>query len=320
MEDGPRRDSGPRIWEIPQPRSTFTVRLDDGSVTTVRRHGNPTGPCLVLSHGTGLAIDLYVPFWSALLDHFDVFIHDIRNHGWNAVGALANHTIPTFARDHAQIVAAIDGRCGAKPKIGIYHSLAAMAALVSLTRTSRQKPVLDALVLYDPPLYMRGVTDDVFFGLAEVAAVKTRRKRSRFATQADFEARVAGASRFGHVVPGVYDLMARTMLRERADGGYELRCPPEYEARVFADARRWPARVDFAGIGCPVKVIASDPSNPAAYVPSLDDRQLAVVEYETIPGTTHFLPLEAPAACVRAMLAYLRGHRLLGDVGVDAGA
>lgn len=323
MDDVPRRDNGPTIWEIPQPRSTFTVRLDDGSLTTVRRHGNPTGPCLVLSHGTGLAIDLYVPFWSALLDHFDVFVHDIRNHGWNAVGALANHTIPAFARDHARIVAAIDRRCGPKPKIGIYHSLAAMAALVSLTGTGRatnvptQSPNLDALVLFDPPLYMRDVADDVFFGLAEVAAVKTRRKRSRFATQAEFETRVARASRFAHVVPGMYNLMARTMLRECADGpGYELRCPPEYEARVFADARRWTPRVDFDSIGCPVKVIASDPSNPAAYVPSLGDGQLAVVEYETIAGTTHFLQLEAPAACVRAVLAYLRRRRLVGTAGL----
>ena len=159
------------------------------------------------------------------------------------------------------------------------------------------------------------MSHDLFFGLAEVAAVKTRRKRSRFATQADFEVRVARAARFAHVVPGVYNLMARTMLRECADGGYELRCPPEYEARVFADAHRWTARVDFASVGCPVKVIASDPSNPAAYVPSLDDDQLALVEYETIPGTTHFLPLEAPAACVRATLAYLRRRRLLGDIG-----
>ena len=319
--DGPRRDSGATIWEIPQPRSSFAVPLDDGSVTTVRRHGNPVGPCLVLSHGTGLAIDLYVPFFSALLDDFDVFVHDIRNHGWNAVGALANHTIPTFARDHARIVAAISRRCGRKPKIGIYHSLAAMAALVSLAESDRAtaaEPDLDALVLFDPPLYIRNVADDIFFGLAEVAAVKTRRKRARFATLAEFEARVARAKRFAHVVPGVYDLMARTMLRECADGpGYELRCLPEYEARVFADARRWTPRVDFASIDCPIKVIASDPSNPTAYVPSLDDDQLAVVEYETIPGTTHFLQLEAPLACVRAVLAYLRRHSLLA---VKAGA
>ena len=66
------------VWDIPEPHATFDVPLDDGSVTVVRRHGNPTGPRLVMSHGTGLAIDLYVPFWSAFLDDFDLFVHDLR--------------------------------------------------------------------------------------------------------------------------------------------------------------------------------------------------------------------------------------------------
>lgn len=326
MEDGPRCDTGPTLWEIPQPRSTFSVRLDDGSLSTVRRHGNPAGPCLVLSHGTGLAVDLYVPFWSVLLQNFDVFVHDIRNHGLNAVGALANHTIPMFARDHERVLAAVGRHCERKPKIGIYHSVAAVAALVSLagraTRAgaaARESSHLDALVLFDPPLYMRGVADDIFYGLAEIAAAKIRRKRARFATMAEFEARVSRASNFARAAPGVHNLMARTLLRVRPDGnGYELRCPPEYEAHVFADARRWNGRVDFTDIGCPVKVIASDPANPTAYVPSRDDDQLAVVEYETIPGTTHFLQLEAPTACVRAALAYLRRRGLLGDSAASA--
>ena len=320
--DGPRHDTEPTVWTVPEPRSTLDVRLDDGSLTRVRRHGNPSGPCLVLSHGTGLAIDLYVPFWSAFLADFDVFVHDVRNHGWNAVGTLANHTIPTFASDHDRIVAAIDGLCGRKPKIGVYHSLAATAALVALAgndsaadpRKAAPRPgSLDALILFDPPLYMRAVADDVFFALAEIAAAKTRRKRSRFATLEEFEARVARASKFSRVVPGVHNLMARTTLRQRTDGpGYALRCPPEYEARVFADTRRWTGRVRFAQLGCPIKVIGSDPTQPTAYVPSLEDEELALVEYETIADTTHFLQLEAPTACARAVLAHLERRGLSG--------
>ena len=320
VDHEPTRDTEPTVWKVPQPQSAFDVRLDDGSLTTVRRHGNPTGPCLVLSHGTGLAIDLYLPFWSAFLDDFDVFVHDIRNHGWNAVGALANHTIPMFANDHDRVLAAIGRHCGPKPKVGIYHSLAATAALESFARSdgpaapdaAASRPGnFDALVLFDPPLYMRGVADEVFFDLADIAAVKTRRKRARFATLAEFEDRVARASKFARVVPGVRELMARSLLRERADGrGYELRCPPEYEARVFADTRRWTGRVRFADIGCPVKVVAADPAPVTAYVPSLDDDELALVEYETIPGTTHFLQLEAPAKCVATVLAYFERRGL----------
>ena len=50
------------VWEIPEPLSTDGVRVDDDTVIVLRRHGNPEGPRLVLSHGNGLAIDLYYPF------------------------------------------------------------------------------------------------------------------------------------------------------------------------------------------------------------------------------------------------------------------
>ena len=71
------------VWEVPEPRSTLEVPVDGGTVVTVRRHGAPDGPRIVLSHGTGLAIDLYYPFWSLLTADFDVIVYDLRNHGWN---------------------------------------------------------------------------------------------------------------------------------------------------------------------------------------------------------------------------------------------
>ncbi|MDE2704119.1 MAG: hypothetical protein OXI35_03565, partial [Gemmatimonadota bacterium] len=81
--------------------------MDDDTVITLRRHGNPAGPRLVLCHGSGLAIDLYYPFWSLLTDDFDLIIYDLRNHGWNAVSSLQNHNVPTFVSDHHLILEAI---------------------------------------------------------------------------------------------------------------------------------------------------------------------------------------------------------------------
>ena len=232
---------------IPEPLATCEVRLDDGSVTIVRRHGNPSGPRLVLSHGNGLAIDLYVPFWSLLLDDFDLVIHDIRNHGWNPLGALENHRITTFVDDHRRILEAIDRHFGPKPRIGVYHSLAAMVALLSPSSDrmsdNRVLPTqkgdrFKALILLDPPLRMRGVNEEVFYDLAELAAARTRRKQSHFDTMEDFDARVRDASGFARVAPDVLDLVAGTTLRPSADRtGYELRCPPEYEAQVFECVR-----------------------------------------------------------------------------------
>ena len=99
-------------WKIPEPHSARDVAVDDGTVITLRRHGNPAGPRLVLCHGNGLAIDLYYPFWSLLTDEFDLVVYDLRNHGWNSVGNLREHNIPTLVRDHERILEAIDGHFG----------------------------------------------------------------------------------------------------------------------------------------------------------------------------------------------------------------
>ena len=46
------------VWNVPKPLSTVDVPVDDDTFITLRRHGNPDGPRLVLSHGNGLAIDI----------------------------------------------------------------------------------------------------------------------------------------------------------------------------------------------------------------------------------------------------------------------
>lgn len=298
---------------IPKPLSTCAVRLEDDSMIMLRQHGNPTGPRLILSHGNGLSIDLYFPFWSLLLHEFEIIIHDVRNHGWNSLGSLQNHTIKTFVRDQRRVQEAIDAHFGAKPKIGVYHSLAAMVAILSLTCNGKAAEEtfceggFKALILLDPPICMRGVSEEAFYQLAELAAARTRRKQSRFESMEEFEARVGNSSRFARVAAGVPHLLAKTTLRRSADGtGYELRCPPEYEAQVFECVRDWARLVNFRGVPCPVKVIGSDPSLPYAYVPTLEHDLLRGPGYEFLDGTTHLLPLEKPVECAAAVCAYLQ--------------
>ncbi|MYG75701.1 MAG: hypothetical protein F4198_08970, partial [Acidobacteria bacterium] len=55
-------------WQVPDPRAIGEVEAPDGTRIVLRRHGNADGPRLVLSHGNGLAADLYYPFWSLLED------------------------------------------------------------------------------------------------------------------------------------------------------------------------------------------------------------------------------------------------------------
>ena len=105
--------------------------------------------------------------------------------------------------------------------------------------------------------------------------------------------------------------MARTVLRESSgEGGYELRCPRDYEAQIIAYVRTYAFLVDFGNLPCPTKVIGSDPTLPYAYLPTFDLSHIHAVNYDFIPETTHFLQVEQPARCVAMMRGFLEEHGL----------
>ena len=292
-------------WEIPDPRSRLDVRLDADTVTTVRQHGNPTGSRIVLSHGSGLAADLYYPFWSLLADDYDLMVYDLRNHGWNSVGAQTDHNIPTLISDHDIILEAIDREYGSKPTVGIFHSLATLITLLSFSR------LYSVLVLFDPPLTKPGASQTELHDAAERQAARIRRRGHHFETREDFVELLGIFPTFKRAVPGVHELMARTTLRPTASGdGFELRCPREYEAQLMDYARSFFPLLDLDLLACPTKIIGADPTLPHAYLPTLDQRIVSAMDYDFIPEATHFLQLEKPRECAAVTREFLEQRGL----------
>lgn len=298
-------------WEVPEALSTCEVQLDDNTVTTLRRHGNPEGPRLVLSHGNGLAIDLYYPFWSLLADDFDLVVFDLRNHGWNAVGPREKHNIPTLVRDQLCIFESIDRHYGHKTKIGIFHSASALITLLASTSiadlwTSGERSNLSGMLLFDPPLCKPGNSQIEFDEAIENAAAITRRREDIFQTREDFADLLRYLPGFMRLVPGCRELMAKTTLRKSADRqGYELRCPRDYEAQVIEYFRTFSTFMEFETLSCPVKVIGADPTLPYAFLPTVDLGDILTVDYDFLPETTHFLQLEKPGECVAAVREFV---------------
>ncbi len=289
-------------WEVPEPLSTFDVRMDDDTVITLRRHGNPDGPRLVLSHGNGLAIDLYYPFWSLLTDAYDVIVYDLRNHGWNAVSAIENHNIPTLVNDHDSIVDAIDRHFGVKPKVGVFHSVSGLISLLSPTKGSGYR----ARVLFDPPMCKPGRSYFEFEEATAKVVALTRQRAHRFKTTESFSDLLGYLPPFQRVAPGVNDLFAKTTLRESAgEEGFVLRCPREYEAQMIDYAGIYAVLIDFNTMKCPTKVIGADPTLPYSYLPTLDLSDIMAVDYDFLPEATHFLQLEEPEQCAEALLDFL---------------
>ena len=286
--------------------------MDDGAIIKLRRHGNPAGPRLALSHGNGMAIDGYYPFWKLLLDRYDLMLFDFRNHGQNPVHRLEDHTWSHFVLDLEKVFVAIQEHFGRKRTAGVFHSLAAVTATSHAGRFGAR---WDPLVLFDPPYYPpegHPLRAGQFFNEEEIAARAEKRTPSYAAPS---ELADAFARRMTRWLPEAYKIMARATLRfDEATKEWVLACPREFEAKVFRSNRETDAWAALARVAVPVKLICGDPEAPDTSAPAILGRAIASesgVAYEAIAETSHFLQIERPEACIAVMEAFLRDQRFI---------
>jgi pimeloyl-ACP methyl ester carboxylesterase len=282
--------------------------MGDGAVIRVRRHGRPDGIRLFLSNGNGFAIDGYYPFWGPLAERFDLIVFDFRNHGWNppAASGRDGHTYAQMALDLERVRRHTEARLGARPTIGVFHSMSARTAMKHAIELGFPWA---GLILFDPPnvpppghpVY---AAMDVFERrLADWAL----RRQERFSDPSELARQYAETRAHSTWVPGAHQLMARAVLRQTLDG-WELACARELEASIYLQAMTlnlWPPADAYGG---PVKMIAADPKAPGAPAPAFANQALAeegAYVYEAIPGTGHMLQIQKPEECRRAMLRFL---------------
>jgi pimeloyl-ACP methyl ester carboxylesterase len=296
--------------EFPAPLRVIELAMEDGAIIRIRQHGNPAGPRLALSHGNGLAIDGYLPFWGALHKRYDLILFDFRNHGQNPLHNFAHHNWPQFIHDLERIFESVQENLGAKRTAGVFHSLSAVTAVMQTQRLGKR---WDPLVLFDPPFYppdghpirelQRGNEDDL--------AARAERRISGYDDPLDLARQFQ--RRFPRWHPEAYELMARATLRYNTNmRQWVLACPREYEAHIFRSNRETSTWRRLGRMPVPVKLICADPADggPTALI----GRALAVeafVEYEPIAGTSHFLQIERPQECIHAMETFLVKHGLI---------
>ena len=123
-------------FELPTPSETFEAGLDDGVKIKVRRHGNPAGLRILLTHGNGFAANAYYPYWRQLLANYDLIVFDFRNHGENIPAEPANHHYEQLSRDLERAVQAVSSKLGEKRMdaryTGIMHGTGALIDIMSL--------------------------------------------------------------------------------------------------------------------------------------------------------------------------------------------
>jgi pimeloyl-ACP methyl ester carboxylesterase len=290
--------------KVPEPLRVIELTMDDGAIIRIRQHGNPAGPRLALSHGNGLAIEGYLPFWERLQERYELILFDFRNHGQNPLHNFTHHNWPQFIHDLERIFESVQQNLGAKRTAGVFHSLSAVTSVMQTQRMGRR---WDPLVLFDPPFYppdghpirelQRGNEDDI--------ATRAERRTPNYPDPIDLAQQFQ--RRFPKWEPKAYELMARATLRYDASAQrWVLACPREYEAHIFRSNRETTTWRRLRQMPVAVKLICADPADGGP--PALIGRALAdeaMVEYEAIAGTSHFLQIERPQECVEAMEAFL---------------
>jgi len=290
--------------EFPAPLRIIELAMDDGAIIRIRQHGNPAGPRLALSHGNGLAIDGYLPFWGRLSERYELILFDFRNHGQNPLHSFAHHNWPQFIHDLERLFECVQKKLGAKRTAGVFHSLSAVTAVMQTQRMGKR---WDPLVLFDPPFFppdghpirelQRGTEDDI--------AARAERRMPSYHDPTELAQQFK--RRFPRWQPEAYELMARATLRHDSSARHwVLACPREYEAHIFRSNRETSTWQRLRHMPVAVKLICADPVDGGA--PALMGRALAAeaaLEYESIAGTSHFLQIERPQDCIRAMEAFL---------------
>jgi pimeloyl-ACP methyl ester carboxylesterase len=293
---------------IPEPHGVLAVISEDGAVLKARRHGNPCGARLFVSHGNGFGIDGYFHFWSRFLVDFDVVAFDMRGHGQNPRTDRAHHDYAHMVQDFDTLCRAVVDEFGVKPAAGLFHSMSAQTAMLQALAGRSQ---FEALVLFDPP----NVPAPGHPVHAAMVAYEhrlehwARRRRAHFDDPGQLTGEYA-RTRSGSAWPeGTTALMARAVLQPDPQSGWALSCPRELEASMYLQGISlglWPSRHQ---IGLPVLLIGADPERPYPAATGLSNRALAEeggFDYRAIPGTSHLLQLEEPAACAEAALDFLQ--------------
>ncbi len=292
---------------VPTPHSELEIAGADGALFKLWRHGNPRAATrLLVSHGNGFAIDGYVDFWSRFLADFDVVLFDMRSHGRNPRADPAHHDYAHMVEDIAAIGCAVRAEFGIKPAAGLFHSMSAQSALI---QTIEGEAHFEALILFDPPNVPPPghPVHPAMVGYEHKLADWARDRRERFDDPGELAADFARTRSGRRWASGAGLLMARSVLRQEG-GGWALACPRELEASMYLQGIAlglWPKRDQ---VPVPLTLIGADPEGTHPAATGLSNRALAAeggFDYRAIPGTSHLLQLEAPAACADAARDFL---------------
>jgi pimeloyl-ACP methyl ester carboxylesterase len=252
---------------------------------------------IVFSHANGFNARTYLSILAPAAENRRILAYDLRGHGGT--------TLPTkiegrrdwydFGEDLTALLETLD----LKGVVLAGHSMGGAASLMAAAAVPGR---VKGLALFDPVVLPESSGEGPM--RENPMSQGALRRRNRFTShEAAVEAYVGRGAMKTWTREMVEDYVAGG-LRARPDGEFELACAPEWEANNFMTQGHdlWSA---IARVEAPMTILRAERGS-TAYVDALVARRGGEPGFraETVPGTSHFLPMERPDL-VQAVLADL---------------
>ena len=242
---------------------------------------------LVFSHANGFNARTYRMLLAPLAATLRIFAIDLRGHGASTMPADADrHGGWHMFRDDllAFLDAVADG-----PVALAGHSMGGTSSLLAAAQRPER---VSALGLIDPVIFDAAIGSQ---GTGDSPLVQgARRRRAAFPSKAAAYEAYLGRGAFKTWRPEQLADYVEAGLRETGTGEFTLSCAPEWEAANFSTHNYDP----FAALKnsrCTIRILKAEEGSTAR----LEDHERELIAtrritIETLPGTTHFLPMERP--------------------------
>lgn len=263
------------------------------------------GPTTLFLHANGMAAGVYTPLLDRLHDRLHMVACDLPGHGCS--GPPADNPIRgwhTFVPDLQHL---IDRHL--TPPINIVgHSL---GSVIAFFLAARYPHLCNRLVIIDPAIFSRPMLW-MFALISRMGLMHrfpivkaARRRKNRFDSPQDATQRFMSGK-------GMFKTWEKPFIQAYLDwaidfstSGGQLRCHPETEAQIFSStpADAW---LHAPKIKSQVLLIRGQHSDVLQRgTAQLLSQKIPFCRLQTIPDTTHFVPMEQPGIVADAILNHL---------------
>lgn len=252
-------------------------------------------PDLLMLHANGFNAMTYRQLLAPLgAEGLRVIAADQRGHGLSRLATpVEGHDWQRYADDLAALTVAL----GAVPRVLAGHSMGGTAILLAAPRLAAATGRAPSMVLFDPVLKPAAAdADDAALSAAESPLVRGALRRNAF-----FESREAalasysGRGAFKTWPDAVIADYLSDGLKPRAEGGMELTCAPAWEAANFVSSYLVSPTEALTSPIADIRILRAEHESTCRWDEGATRSPWPPhVRIESVPGTTHFLPMEKP--------------------------